>query len=855
MGRHIRNRKDEIVQGSRRDDFIHTGEGNDRVNGGAGNDLILANGGNDIVDGGAGVDLVSAGNGNDVAIFVAAENSGPRWRLPDFYDGGNGTDELRVVLTSAEWAKADVRADILAYAGFLEAGGKGIFKFQSLNFAASKFETLNLVVDGLSIDPRGDPAQVIDLSASTQDETVQTGAGDDIVRTGAGSDVINTGAGDDLIESGAGDDVVTIGDGNDFVRTGDGNDTVIAGLGGGDDIIDGGAGVDLVAYDSIAFGIAIDLREVDRSGLDLGAGRTTADLLAGKPYPANTPVGMTTAIDPQNSPGIGIDLLIGFENARGGSGNDRITGSNTANALYGAAGNDELNGLEGDDVLHGNAGADALNGGAGTDILYGGDGADTFDGGAGSDTVVLDGSSTEYEFVADGQGGYTIIRNGEPQTSWESMKSIEAVTFSDTTLPTWAITDFNFIVGDDSAEVLDGTPGRDNIEGKGGDDSIFGNDEEDWMTGGAGNDLIVGSTGTYDDDNFVWDAVDYMREGGPQGITVNLAAQTATDSFGNVDTLVSIERLFATNFADFITGSDKGEGFDPHGGDDFIDGGAGWDHLMYQLSEEQGGTSGIIATFSASVEGAGTVSDPFGDTDAFVNIEAVRGTRFDDLFIGGAGSQEFRGHGGADSFDGGDGYDLIRYSDDAAYGGLGGIAVDMEVLDPEGYATLVDGFGANDRLKNIEEIRGTGATDLMLGDGMANSFRGGGGADTLEGRGGNDDLWGGLGDDTLRGGAGEDDVIGEAGNDTINGGAGNDWLVGGEGDDLFEFSAGSGADTIADFETGIDSISLGASIGIASISYANVSGDSADDTIIALSDGGLVTLLDATVLQAEFLFI
>jgi Ca2+-binding RTX toxin-like protein len=195
---------------------------------------------------------------------------------------------------------------------------------------------------------------------------------------------------------------------------------------------------------------------------------------------------------------------------------------------------------------------------------------------------------------------------------------------------------------------------------------------------------------------------------------------------------------------------------------------------------------------------------------------------------------------------------LVSYRDDAAYGGFGGINVDMEILDAEGYAPLTDGFGATDRLKNVEEIRGTGVADVMRGDGTANSFSGEAGADTLDGRDGDDELQGGLGNDILRGGAGEDVLAGGAGNDTVDGGSGNDWLVGGEGSDVFEFFLDSGDDTIEDFELGIDSISLGTGIGIASVSYANVGGGSSDDTIVELSTGSLITLFDTTVAPGGF---
>lgn len=57
-----------------------------------------------------------------------------------------------------------------------------------------------------------------------------------------------------------------------------------------------------------------------------------------------------------------------IENAKGGAGNDAITGNAAANALWGNGGNDRLIGGDGNDNLAGGAGADRLDGGNGTDL-------------------------------------------------------------------------------------------------------------------------------------------------------------------------------------------------------------------------------------------------------------------------------------------------------------------------------------------------------------------------------------------------------------------------------------------------------------------------------------------------------
>ena len=85
-----------------------------------------------------------------------------------------------------------------------------------------------------------------------------------------------------------------------------------------------------------------------------------------------------------------------------------------------------------------------------------------------------------------------------------------------------------------------------------------------------------------------------------------------------------------------------------------------------------------------------------------------------------------------------------------------------------------------------------------------------GAADRMSGRAGND---------TLEGFGGNDTLSGASGNDRIDGGQGNDTLTGHRGDDLFIYQAGSGADTITDFNVttaGLDEITFVGMPGITS---------------------------------------
>jgi Ca2+-binding RTX toxin-like protein len=524
----------------------------------------------------------------------------------------------------------------------------------------------------------------------------------------------------------------------------------------------------------------------------------------------------------------------------------------------GLAGNDTLTGGAGSDTLFGGDGADQLNGGEDSDFLSGAAGDDTINGDGGYDTLILSGNRSDYVISVSGGGRYSVTDLRANGDGVDDISQIESIAFADVTVGLWTFVGSIDVMGTSGDDVFSpGTAARERFFGLAGNDSISGGQEEDDFIGGAGNDTLHGGGPTdpenQDDLNFVWDILNYAREYRiaidegivAQGVTVDLATGQATDTYGDTDTLFEIERVFGTPLADRIDGSDADEAFDPHGGADTINGGAGWDNLNYHLTDgyHGGGTLGITVEFSASVAGSGTVIDPLGNTDEFSGIEVVRGTRFDDVFVGGAGEQQFRGFRGDDRFDGGAGFTTVTYHDDANYGGDRGISFDLSVVDALGFATVTDGFLDTDLLRGINRIRGTGGADSMSGDGADNQFIGDAGNDVLSGAGGADILQAGFGDDTLAGGAQDDRLDGGVGLDQLNGGTGSDTLMGGFDADRFLFAAGDGDDVIEDFAVGTDQLVLLGGITIATLVESDVNGDGGIDTTVNLSSGDSIVLL------------
>ena len=823
----------------------------DELVGGVSNELLIGRQGDDLLKGGGGYDLVFGGRGKDKLIFEAALNEGSGSCFKDKYDGGRGRDTLVLQLTSGEWSDPEILSEIVAFLDHIEGGAAHrYFTFDSLNLRVKSLETLEVYVDGILIEDPRDPEPenvVVDLGGSTEDEMFEPGgdANYDVI-TGTGNDIVTTGSGNDIISTGSGNDVVYPGGGSDFVNAGPGNDTIIGGTGAGDDVYDGGSGTDTVIYESDTAGVTVFLDEADRSGFtstDFETFANLGDLLVDKGLVATTPTGVAYG------PDINVDALIGIENVRLGSGSDAVTGNDSDNLLDGAGGDDSLNGLGGNDNLRGGAGTDAIDGGGGEDVITGGSGDDQINGGVGYDAIVLSGNSTDYAINSIGDGFYTIA--GPDGT--DTVTQVESIVFDDGTFGLWSFVGPIDIFLSGSNDIYDGSGARERIFGLAGDDQLSGGQEEDDFIGGAGNDVMDGGglndPLNLDDQNFVWDSVSYDREYDEaidagftaSGVSVNFETGVATDVYGDTDTLIEIERVYATKADDTLVGSSDGDAFDPHGGTDFIDGGAGFDSLHYHLTDGYYGadsTTGISVQFSATVEGSGTVLDPLGFTDTFAGIELVRGTRYSDEFYGGLGYQRFRGYDGADHFDGGAGDDEVDYNDDANYGALGGITADLVA------GTVIDPWGNTDTVINIEDIRGTGVTDVIIGNSADNRFRGQAGDDDLSGAVGSDQLEGGLGNDMLDGGEGSDRLFGDEGVDQITGGTGDDFMLGGADADEFILNVGDGNDNIGDFELGTDILVLNGGLTIAATSESDVDGNGSVDTIVELSSGDQIVLLD-----------
>ena len=145
--------------------------------------------------------------------------------------------------------------------------------------------------------------------------------------------------------------------------------------------------------------------------------------------------------------------------------------------------------------------------------------------------------------------------------------------------------------GNDLDNLLTGGLLGDALFGFGGNDGLNGNDGDDRLDGGAGDDHLDGGSGS---DTAAYDTA-------AAGVTVNLGLGSASGGAGN-DTLVGIENVIGSSFADVLTGNATNNVLDAGAGADSLTGGAGNDVLTGGAGADRidGGAGSDTAGYEAS---------------------------------------------------------------------------------------------------------------------------------------------------------------------------------------------------------------------------------------------------------------
>ena len=871
---------DDYIDGGAGNDFIDGLGGDDHLVGGAGDDTLVGGDGNDELQGGAGNDSIVGGNGFDLADYGDATSGITANLQTGIVTGGAGNDTLSGIEALSGSSFDD---SITGSSGDDSIGGQGgndtLDGGAGFDVAfygdATGSVFVNLAAgtatgaDGNDILSNFEGVLASDfgsvLTGDANGNLLVGGRGDDTLVGGGGNDTLigdrfehnhDSGNGNDTLGDGTIDRDTAVFSGNradytftydtttgqlavqDNVAGRDGTDTLFAieQLQFADQtVIEFGSGGHLDPQktylptqpsDSPGSGGMVLLSEL---GLAPGDVITITRLGAYQPSvtSGDTATGMVavfsdgaSAIAPVNylsfaTPGV-TDIPQDFFVRGGGTTRVQIpTGAtmirfsavdgffadnSDPNHDFGVAVRkvDAATTFNGDDLMFGTNGVDTLLGGTGKDTLIGGGGDDVLDGGVITDRINY--NDLNVLSYANSTSGVNVNLSG---ISGDGSNSFGVVL--DGLGGVDRVSNVNFITGSAFADIITGSTAK-----------IF---EE--FTGGAGNDTIDGG------------AIDPLRPLGngnrvnytaaTSAVAIDLAAGTASGGGLGNDTLVNINQVRASIFADSIAGSNSSltEQFEGNAGNDTIDGRGGFDIVRYTLANTAVNVN--LAT--------GIATDGQGGTDTLLNIEGIRGSSFNDTLTGGNpangsgaldGFEWFVGDGGNNIIDGGPGYDRADYTSSTS-----GVNV---TLGGTSTGTAQNGLGGTDTLISIEAVRGSSFNDTLTGSDSAafESFEGREGNDTIDGKGGTDrvdyqndeaavsvNLATGIahdgsgGTDTLlnieniRGSGFGDSLVGDAGNNKIDGGNGDDTSEGGAGNDTFVGSPGFDTVTYTNSTSGV----------------------------------------------------
>ena len=656
----------------------------DTIIGGAGNDVLDGQGGGDTLIGGVGNDLFFGvygnnhfvgGDGLDTVVYfdttgITADLADPSRNTGsatgDTYDGvenlvgsnfgdrliGDTGDNVLVGGSGNDRLIGGAGADVLNGGYFHYSNWDG-----NLDHIDGALDLFNLF--------QGAPSDTLDPSDVASYETATSG-----VIASLSHSANNTGdaAGDTyvLIDGLAGsnfDDTLEGDQKYNRLEGGAGNDTLI-GHGGGDDY-DGGAGNDTVVLDgrradyTISYDAASQTFSLTQFGFGVVDHVTNVETL-------------------QFSDGAiaAASLLAGDNN------DNTLLGTAVADDLSGAGGNDTLFGFGGDDRIDGGTGNDVLDGGDGNDTLIGGDGRDAASYAQALAAVHVDLGVTGPQ--ATGAGMDTLV----------GIEDVIGSAFDDTLIGASGVVNHlyggagnDLLIG--VGDVLDGGAGNDtasfastfgsiidlavsgpqsdgtvlinieNVIGSAASDILKGDGGNNWLMGGDGADTLMGRGGDdiLDGGGSPADTASYAEA--HSGVTVDLGIAGPQNTGEGFDTLIGIENLTGSAFADTLKGD---------AGDNNLTGGAGDDTLIGMGGQDQfhGGDGSDTVSYAGMTSGVtvdlNTISFQFinGSTQQWLDsIENVTGSAFADKLTGNAGANALNGGAGNDLLTGGLGHDML----------------------------------------------------------------------------------------------------------------------------------------------------------------------------------------------------
>ena len=377
---------------------------------------------------------------------------------------------------------------------------------------------------------------LIDLSGSSMNNSISTGAGDDTITGGSGKDTINAGDGnDDITITAGGNDTVNAGAGDDIVRAGDSLTT--------GDLLDGGDGIDTLSLTSaaaVAASLLIDTASTDYQALTanfevleisdaLGGDINLAKLDGMQSLKlkngsgVSTIAGLASGTTIESNAGHSGDLTVTLTDATGTADvlNLKLNAADSADfAAINAADVETVNIVS----TTTNATPSGVTNTLGLDAT-----AHTTLNVSGNAALVLDVAMTSVKTVAGAgfDAGLTVDLTGNANDTTVTLGN-----------------GVNIVTGGDGKDTITTGSGNDTIVGGDGNDTINAGNGVNTITGGAGLDTLTGGTGV---DTYIYTAVTDS-----QGVTVDVITNFTVGATGDIIDLSAVNAclLYTSDAAD-----------------------------------------------------------------------------------------------------------------------------------------------------------------------------------------------------------------------------------------------------------------------------------------------------------------
>ena len=676
-------------------DTIAASSGDDTLSGGAGDDVLEDGEGFNLLQGGDGNDWLrghgtfSGGAGNDtlIASDTFFENSGDTY-LFNLGDGADTIIEYGTADTAQHAASTDVvrfgpgilPADItrlrvgddlvfsigmggtdqLTLQGWFSDATSGIEQFifadgtvwtladllvMPFNVTGTAGDDVLLGSDGLDI--LSGLAGNDTLSASLGDDTLSGGAGDDALYDGLGANLLQGGAGNDWVQ---GHGTLSGGTGNDTLVASDtffenSGDTYLFNLGDGADTIIEYGTADTAQHaastDTVRFGPGILPAHLSRSrsgdDLVLTFSVSSTDRLTLQGWFADAAARVEQFVFADSTVWSIADLEQLDLLTNGTSGNDLLTGWNSA---------DRMNGFAGDDTIYGLQGDDWIDGGSGTDWM---------EGGSGNDTYVVD-SALDILIEQDG-GGIDTVRSGFTYTLGNNLENLTLTGAA--ALSGYGNSLDNLLVGNSAANRLEGLAGNDTLDGGAGLDTLVGGTGNDTYIVDLNTDRVIERAATEGVDTVLSTAPFFTLEAHVENLT--LSGSASIGGAGNA-------------LANVITGNAGNNLFDGGEGNDTIFGGAGNDSLYGNAGSDSmlGGAGNDVYRIGLATDIVVELADEGTDTvEAYTSY--TLSAHVENIILTGPAYLSATGNDLANRITGNDGYNLLTggAGNDTIDGGVG----------------------------------------------------------------------------------------------------------------------------------------------------------------------------------------